>query len=80
MTKAVFESKQRSVVRSSMLRDLVAIAPAVVYNARLPKYLVQELNVGPVLVLTHTLRQTVEHCAAQCGKLFGHGGSPYWYW
>ena len=43
MTHAVFESNQRSVVRSSMLRDLVAIGRAVVY-------LVQELNVGTVLL------------------------------
>ena len=49
MTHAVFESKQRPVVRSSMLRDLVAIGRAVLYYAQLPTYLVQELNVGTFL-------------------------------
>ena len=48
MTHAVFESKERSVVRSSMLRELVAIGHAVVYYAQLPTYLVQELSVGTV--------------------------------
>ena len=35
-----------------MLRDLVAIGRAVVYYARLPTYLVQELYVGTVLHLS----------------------------
>ena len=51
MSHAVFESQQRSVVRSSMIRDLVAIGRAVVYYAQLPTYLVQELNVGTVHVV-----------------------------
>ena len=50
MIHAVIQSKQRSVVRSSMLRDLVAIGRAVVYYARLSTCLVQELDVGTVHV------------------------------
>ena len=34
-----------------MLRDLVRIGRAVVYYARLPTYLVQELNVGTVVIM-----------------------------
>ena len=52
MTHIACETKLLSVVRSSIHSwpgNLVAIGHAVVYYARLPMHLVQELNVGTVL-------------------------------